>query len=254
MRLKDRIAIITGAGSGLGRSSAQLFAKEGAKVVVADIIAKDGEETVRMIREAGGDAIFVQTDVSKATEAEKMVRAAIDNYGKLDILFNNAGIPVPQGKIADQPEETWDRIMAVNLKGPFLCSKYAIPEMLKGGGGVILNTSSAAGVMSAPMLVPYCISKAGVIMLTKGTASEYSHEKIRVNCICPGGIDTPFLDKSVEADPDALAEFKKQLIRRGAIGRLAKAEEIAQAALFLVSDEASYVTRASVAVDGGFTT
>ena len=251
MRLKGKVAIITGAGSGLGRATATLFAKEGAKVVVAANSEKDGEQTVKAIKEAGGDAILVRVDVTKASDLEKAVKAAMDKYGKLDIMFNNAGTPGPGKMIADITEEEWNRVLSVNLTGVFLGTKYAIPEMLKGGGGVIINTSSVAGVSPRRYTGAYSAAKAAVIQLTRITALEYARKNIRVNCILPGPIDTPFFSKIAGGDPEKIAIFKEMVRNEVPLGRFAQPEEIARVALFLASDEASYITGAAFAVDGG---
>jgi NAD(P)-dependent dehydrogenase (short-subunit alcohol dehydrogenase family) len=251
MRLKDKVAIITGAGSGLGRASAQLFAKEGAKVVVAANREKEGEQTVRSIKAASGDAIFTRVDVTSASDLEKAIKTAVDKYGKLDIMFNNAGTPGPGKLIADLTEEEWNRVLAVNLTGVFLGTKYAIPEMLKGGGGVIINTSSVAAVSPRRYAGAYSAAKAAVIQLTKVTALEYARKNIRVNCILPGPIDTPFFSKVAGGDTDKMAAFKEKVLKEVPMGRFAQPEEIARVALFLASGEASYITGASFAVDGG---
>jgi len=251
MRLKGKVAIITGAGSGLGRAAALLFAREGAKVVVAANREKDGEQTVKSIKEAGGDAILVRVDVTKASDLEKAVKAAMDKYGKLDIMLNNAGTPGPGKLIADITEEEWNRALSVNLTGVFLGTKYAIPEMLKGGGGVIINTSSVAGVSPRRYTGAYSAAKAAVIQLTRITALEYARKNIRVNCILPGPIDTPFFTKVAGGDPEKIAIFKEMVRNEVPLGRFARPEEIAQVALFLASDEASYITGAAFAADGG---
>jgi NAD(P)-dependent dehydrogenase (short-subunit alcohol dehydrogenase family) len=251
MRLKDKVAIITGAGSGLGRAAALLFAREGAKVLVAANRDKDGEQTVKSIKDKGGDAIFTRVDVTRASDLEKAVKTAVDKYGKLDIMFNNAGTPGPGKLIADLTEEEWNRVLAVNLTGVFLGTKYAIPEMLKGGGGVIINVSSVAGVSPRRYTAAYSAAKAGVIQLTKVTALEYARKNIRVNCILPGPIDTPFFTKVAGGDADKIAIFKERVRNEVPLGRFAQPEEIAQVALFLASDEASYITGAAFAADGG---
>jgi len=251
MRLKDKVAIITGAGSGLGRAAALLFAREGAKIVVAANRDKDGEETVKLIIESGGDAIFTQVDVTRAADLQNAVKSAIGKYGKLDIMLNNAGTPGPGKLIADITEEEWNRVLAVNLTGVFLGTKYAIPEMLKGGGGVIINVSSVAGVSPRRYTAAYSAAKAGVIQLTKVTALEYARKNIRVNCILPGPIDTPFFTKVAGGDADKIAAFKEKVLNEVPLGRFAQPEEIAQVALFLASDEASYITGAAFAADGG---
>jgi len=251
MRLKGKVAIISGAGSGLGRATAILFAREGARIVVAANREKDGEQTVKSIKEVGGDAILVRVDVTKASDLEKAVKAAMDKYGKLDIMLNNAGTPGPGKMIADITEEEWNRVLSVNLTGVFLGTKYAIPEMLKGGGGVIINTSSVAGVSPRRYTGAYSAAKAAVIQLTRITALEYARKNIRVNCILPGPIDTPFFSKVAGGDPEKIAKFKEMVRNEVPLGRFAQPEEIAQVALFLASDEASYITGAAFAVDGG---
>ena len=250
MRLKDKVAIITGAGSGLGRASALLFAKEGARVVVAEIVPKEGEETVRRVREAGGDASFVQVDVTKAADCEKMVKVAIEKYGKLDIMFNNAGVLGAVGPIARITEEQWNQVFAVNLTGVFLGTKYAILEMLQRGGGAIVNTASVGGIIPTRFGAPYCTTKAAVIQLTKATALDYAGRNIRVNCILPGVMETNFLS-NMGGGPDRIEQYKQIAIRSEPIGRFSQPEEVAQVALFLASDEASFVTGSAVAVDGG---
>ena len=251
MRLKGKVAIITGAGSGLGRASAILFAREGAKVVVAANREKDGEQTVKSIKEAGRDAILVRVDVTKASDLEKAVKAAMDKYSKLDIMLNNAGTPGPGKTIADLTEEEWNQVISVNLTGVFLGTKYAIPEMLKTGGGVIINTSSVAALSPRRYAGAYAAAKAAVIQLTRITALEYARKNIRVNCILPGPIDTPFFTKVAGGDPEKIAVFKEKVRHEVPLGRFAQPEEIAQVALFLASDEASYITGASFAADGG---
>jgi len=243
-RLDGKVAIITGAGSGIGRATATLFAREGAKVVVADWATGDGEETVRTIREAGGEAIFVKADVSKAEDVKNMVKTAVDTYGKLDVLYNNAGIgEVETVPTAEVKEENWDKVIAVNLKGVFLGMKYAIPEMLKSGGGSIINTASSAAVQPLPGIASYNASKGGVISLTRGTALEYIRKNIRVNYINPG----PTVSR---LNPPRIAEIWE---KHSASGRLSTSEEIAQAALFLASDESSHISATGIAVDGGQT-
>jgi len=243
-RLEDKVALITGAASGIGRESAVLFAKEGAKVIVADYAAAEGKETVKLIEDAGGTAIFAEVDVSKKSDIDRMIGAAVDAFGRLDILFNNVGM---QGSsrvcIADLAEEEWDKVMDVNLKSVFRASKLAIPIMLKQGGGVIINTASAQGMGATVTIGPYCTSKAAVIMLTKVLAAEYGRSNIRVNCICPGVIETPMSKGFVPF-------LKTETL---AAGRPGQPGEIAYTALFLASDESSYIHGASIPVDGGWT-
>ena len=250
MRLKGRVAIITGAGSGIGRTSALLFAREGAKVIVADYMAESGEETVKLIKEAGGEATFVKVDVSKAADTQRMVKTAIDSYGKLDILDNNAGIEGPSAPTEDLPEEDWDRVLSVNLKGVFLGSKYAIPEMLKRGGGVIINTASVAGLVAFINMPAYCASKGGVVLLTKAMALEYAAKNIRVNCICPGAVRTPMFERFKIGQVE---EAERLFCQGRPIGRCGLAEDVANAALYLASEESSFVTGIALVIDGGWT-
>jgi NAD(P)-dependent dehydrogenase (short-subunit alcohol dehydrogenase family) len=251
MKLKDKVAIITGSGSGLGRASALLFAKEGAKVVVADIAVKGAEETVSIIKKAGGDAIPCQVDITQASDCEKMVAMAVNKYGKLDIMFNNAGAGGAVGKIVDLAEEEWNRVMSLNLTGVFLGTKYAVREMLKGKSGVIINVSSPAAVSQARGGV-YGIAKVGVIHLTKMTALEYSRDNIRANCIMPGPMDTAFFDNMSSGDPKMSEAVKGFSIKHVPLGRLADPQEVAKVALFLAADDASFVTGAVWSVDGGY--
>lgn len=255
MRLNDKVALITGATSGIGQATAILFAREGAKVVVVGRNRKRGNETVKVIKREGGEAVFVKADVSRAVEAEKMVRVAIEEYGRLDILFNNAGIVLVRTTI-DTTEEEWDRVVDINLKGVFLGSKYAIPEMMKQGGGVIINTSSIFGLIGAPRYAAYCASKGGVISLTKVMALECAPYKIRVNCICPGSIYTPMQEQELAIFSKLHQKREEQVlqskIQNIPIGRIGKPEDIANAALYLASEEASFVTGAALVIDGGF--
>lgn len=251
MKLQDKVAIITGSGSGLGRASAELFAQEGAKIVVADIAIKGAEETVSVIKKAGGDAIPCQVDVTKASDCEKMVALAIDKYGKLDVMFNNAGGGGALGKIVDLAEEEWNRVMSLNLTGVFLGTKYAVREMLKKKGGVIINVSSPAAVSPARSGV-YGIAKAGVIHLTKMTALEYAKDNIRANCIMPGPMNTAFFDHMSSGDPKIAEAVKSFSIKHVPLGRLADPQEIAKVASFLASDDALFVTGAVWGVDGGY--
>jgi NAD(P)-dependent dehydrogenase (short-subunit alcohol dehydrogenase family) len=251
VKLKGKVAIITGSGSGLGRASALLFAKEGAKVVVADIAAKGAEETVSIIKKAGGDAIPCRVDVTKASDCEKMVATAINEYGKLDIMFNNAGAGGAGEKIVDLAEEEWNRVMSINLTGVFLGTKYAVREMLKGKSGVIINISSPAALLPAKGGV-YGIAKAGVIHLTKMTALEYGRDNIRANCIVPGPMDTAFFDHMAPGDRKMSEAVKNFSIKHVLLGRLADPNEVAKVALFLASDDASFVTGAVWSADGGY--
>jgi len=245
MRLEGKVAIITGAGSGIGKETALLFAREGAKIAVADYVPEAGEETVRQIREGGGQATFIKTDVSKASDAERMVMETVRAYGKLDILSNNAGILGEAGSVGETTEENWDRVIAINLKSVFLCSKYAVGEMIKTGGGVIISTASAMGLVGFPGNAAYNSSKGGVIQFTKTMALEYASNNIRVNCICPGLISTPMGESFGQ-------RFIDWFVKQTPMGRWGRPEEIAQAALYLASDESSFVTGTALVVDGGW--
>ncbi|WP_155322577.1 SDR family oxidoreductase [Desulfosarcina ovata] len=241
---ENRVAVVTGGGSGIGRASALAFAMEGAKVVVADIDVAGGEETVRMIKNAGGEAIFVKTDVSKAQDVEAMVNKAIEVYGRLDYAHNNAGVEPSGHLIADMPEEMWDRVISINLKGMFLCIKYEVAQMLKQGKGAIVNTSSIDGLIAMPCTSDYTSSKHGILGLTKAAALDYAAQGIRVNAICPGTIQTPLIMRLI---PDPQVEAAKM-----PMGRLGTPEEVAQAAVWLCSDAASFVTGTHLSVDGGW--
>jgi len=247
-RLEGKIALVTGGSSGIGRASALVFVREGAKVVIADVNVKGGEETLRMIKEAGGEAIFVRTDVSEASQVEALVKKAVDTYGRLDCAFNNAGVEPAQGMgaLADCPEEEWDRVININLKGVWLCMKYEIPQMLKQGGGAIVNTSSVAGLIGGG-LSAYVASKHGIVGLTKTGALDYAGAGIRVNAICPGGARTPMLDSLISGNP----EIEAAICQVHPIGRFAEPAEIAEAAAWLCSNEASFVTGIAMPVDGG---
>jgi 3-oxoacyl-[acyl-carrier protein] reductase len=249
MKLSNKVAIITGSGSGIGRASAILFSQEGAKIAVVDIDRKGGDQTVDLIKQKGFDAIFIQTDVSKANDVEKMIKITLDHYGKLDILFNNAGIGTPFMPLEQIEEELWDKVMDINVKGIFLGCKYTIPVMKKQGGGVIINTASISGVRPRPNNTAYSSSKGAAILLTKALALELAPFKIRVNCINPVVVDTPFIEKTIRMDQ--LEEAKKSMLSTIPLGRLCQPEDIAHAALYLASDESSMVTGASLNVDGG---
>ncbi len=243
--LKGKVAIITGAGSGIGRESALLFAQEGAKVVVADYVSEAGQKTARQIRESGGEAIFMKTDVSKPNQAERVVKKTVQRYGRLDILYNNAGILGEAAFVGDSTEENWDQVIGINLKGIFLCSKYAVREMIKTGGGVIISTASAMGLVGFPGNAAYNSSKGGVIQFTKTMALEYASSNIRVNCICPGMVDTSLIESFDE-------RFTEWFVNRTPMGRRGRPQEIAQAALYLASDRSSFVTGTALVIDGGW--
>jgi meso-butanediol dehydrogenase/(S,S)-butanediol dehydrogenase/diacetyl reductase len=249
-KLEGKIAIVTGAGSGFGRATSVLFAKEGAKVVAVDIAPEPGEKTVNLIQGNGGEATFVRADVAKTEEVKKMVKKAVDVFGKLDILFNNAGV-CAGGKLTEISEEQWNKTIAINLKGVWLGMKYGIPEMLKTGGGVIINTASISG-MTVLSGVPadYNATKAGVIMLTRTAAVEFAPQ-IRVNCICPGHCLTEMTRQWLAG---ASREDVARVNAMSPLGRMGTEEEIAQAALFLAGDEtSSYITGEALVIDGGHT-
>lgn len=250
MRLKEKVALITGAGSGIGRETALLFAREGASVVVADVNDAAGRQTVAEIGGARGRAHFVHADVSRSADARRMVETAEETYGRLNVLFNNAGIfPPEDGSVLDTEEETWDLVLRVNLKGVFLGCKFAIPALLRAGGGSIINTASFVALMGAATpQIAYTASKGGVLSLTREIAVEFARQGIRANALCPGPVDTPLLAELL-SDP---ARRQRRMVHIPP-GRLARPEEVAQAALFLASDESSYVNGATFTVDGGIT-
>ena len=247
MRLAGRAAIITGSANGIGRAAADRFAAEGAAVLLADVDGVAGAEAAAAIRASGGRAEFVRTDVTEGPQVRAMVEAAVERFGRLDILFNNAGAGsfVPFDRL--EPE-VWDQILAVNLRAAYLCCRLALPHLRRSGHGVILNMASQSGLQGQPMNEPYCAAKAGVILLTRSLARE----NIRVNCLCPGGTDTALLRRFVATSGSA-DQALTALGERVPMGRLARPEEIAAAALFLASDDASYVTGVALPVDGGAT-
>ncbi|WP_223596621.1 SDR family NAD(P)-dependent oxidoreductase [Neobacillus bataviensis] len=246
MRLLGKAAIVTGGGGGIGRSTAILFAKEGAKVAVADIDSLLGEETVSLIKEAGGEAIFVKTDVSDSDQIKDLINITTNAFGGLHIMFNNAGIGNSEVRSVEISEEEWDRVVDINLKGVFLGIKYAVPELIKAGGGAIINTSSLLGLKGQKYMAPYNASKAGVVVLTQNAALEYGKYNIRVNAIAPGVIDTKIIDNWKQN------ERKWPIISKAnALRRIGTPDEVAKAVLFLASDEASFVTGTTLSVDGG---
>jgi NAD(P)-dependent dehydrogenase (short-subunit alcohol dehydrogenase family) len=249
MRLQDKVALITGAGAGIGRETAERFAREGAAVVVVDRDEATGRETVENILRDGGQAVFVQTDVSQSEAVQAMFRAALDAFGKLDIVFNNAGT-VAQGRVEETPESEYEKQIATTLTSVYLGCKYAIPIFRAQGGGVILNMASVAGIMGVSNRAVYSAAKGGVVALTKAVALDHAGENIRVNCISPATIETPSLTERINSAPDPAAA-RKAFEARQPIGRLGRPDDIAAAALYLVSDEATFVTGCNLIVDGG---
>jgi NAD(P)-dependent dehydrogenase (short-subunit alcohol dehydrogenase family) len=251
MRLDEKVAIVTGAGMGMGRAAALRLAQEGARVVIADINKEAGSQTVDEIRTAGGTAHFVRTDVSQAAQVEAMVAAAEQEFGGLDIIFNNAAIQLigTDTRVHELDEAIWDRIQAVNLKGVWLCMKYAIIAMLKRGGGSIINNASPTGLVGcAPYDTAYSSAKGGVYGLTRAAAAAYARDNIRINAIVPGPMDTPLITK-ITSDPQARAG----LAQLTPMGRLGRADEIAGLVAFLASDDATYCTGGIYMADGGLT-
>ncbi|MFQ3173553.1 MAG: NAD(P)-dependent dehydrogenase (short-subunit alcohol dehydrogenase family) [Flavobacterium sp.] len=243
---KNKVAIVTGGSFGIGRATALAFAKKGAKVVVVDW--KENTETMDLIKNSGGEALFIKCDVSKSSDVKAMVEKTIATYGRLDYAFNNAGIEGDSAPVQDCSEENWDKTIGVNLKGVWLCMKYEIPEMIKLGKGAIVNCSSVAGLVGFSGLPAYVASKHGVIGLTKTSALECAKLGIRVNAVCPGVIQTPMIDRLTGKDKEAIEQFTNL----EPVGRFGQAEEIADAVVWMCSDGASFVTGHAMAVDGGF--
>jgi NAD(P)-dependent dehydrogenase (short-subunit alcohol dehydrogenase family) len=245
-KLKGKVAIVTGGAFGIGRATAIAFANEGAKVVVADWV--EDVETLNTIVASGGEAIFVKCDVSKADDVMALVAKTVSTFGRLDYAFNNAGIEGTGGITHECTEENWDRTIAINLKGVWLCMQHQIPEMLKTGGGAIVNCASVAGLVGFPNLPAYVASKHGVIGLTKTAALEYAKQKIRVNAVCPGVIRTPMIDRFTGKNKEAEKQFESM----EPVGRMGEPDEVASAVIWLCSDGSSFVTGDALAVDGGW--
>lgn len=249
---QGKVALVTGSASGIGRAVALAFARQGLQVVVSDVTTNAGEETVRMIKEAGAEATFVKCDVSQSQEVERLTAAAVSTYGRLDVAVNNAGIEGVTMPIVDYPEEVWQKVLSINLTGPFLCMKYEIPHMLKNGGGAIVNIASILGVVGFATASAYTAAKHGLVGLTQVTALEYAAKGIRVNAVCPGFIETPMvMERGLAAQSHP--EVYQQLASLHPVKRLGKPEEIAEAVVWLCSDASSFVSGTCLLVDGGYT-
>jgi NAD(P)-dependent dehydrogenase (short-subunit alcohol dehydrogenase family) len=248
--MDGKVALVTGAASGIGRASAQAFAAEGARVVAADVNEAGGEETVHLIRQARGEAVFVRADVSRAVDVEALICRTLDQYGRLDCAHNNAGVEGALAATADCTEENWDQVLNTNLKGIWLCMKLEIPAMLRQGEGAIVNASSVDGLVASRRGLPaYVASKHGVVGLTRAAALEYASFGIRVNAVCPGGIDTPMQERIAGGDPHVLA----LVAAAHPVGRMGTAEEVAAAVVWLCSDASRFVTGHALVLDGGLT-
>ena len=248
--LQDRVALVTGGASGIGRATALAFAREGAKLVIADMDEEGGQQTVHIITENGGEATFVQVNVTQAAEVEAMIHQTVQTYGRLDCAHNNAGVGSrPRVVLHELPEESWDRVIDINLKGVWLCMKYEITQMLLQGGGAIVNTASIMGLVGSwSRSGAYNASKHGVIGLTKSAALEYAKSGIRVNAVCPGYIRTPLIAQALSVNP----EMEAEIVSRHPVGRMGESGEIAEAVVWMCSDAASFVTGHAMTVDGGY--
>lgn len=249
MKLEDRVAIVTGSGMGIGKGIAQVFAAEGAKVVLAEINPEAGVATEEEIRRGGGEATFISCDVANEDQVVAMIEACVQKYGRLDILVNNAGIGVYK-PVTEASSEDWDRCLGVNLKGVFLCSKSAIPHMRRAGGGSIINIASVHAFATVAGTGPYAASKGGVMALTRNMAIDYAKDNIRVNAICPGWVYTPLIQSIFAQAPDPEAK-RQEITDRQLLGRLGTPEDIGKAALYLASEDSSFVTGSPLIVDGG---
>lgn len=251
MRLQNKVALVTGGTSGIGKAVAYLFAREGAKVAITGRNESRGHAVTARILESGGKAMFVRTDVRHAAECKRAVDATLDSFGRLDVLFNNAGVFFPQTAL-ECSEEEWDLQIDINLKGTFLMSKYALEPMIAQGSGVIINNSSGWGLVGGDKAVAYCASKGGVVLLTKAMAIDHGRQGIRINCVCPGDVDTPMLPEDARRRGLGWKTYLAGCENRP-MGRIGTAEEIAKAVLFLASDDSSFMTGAALVVDGGGT-
>lgn len=246
-QFRGKVALVTGAGSGIGRATALAFARHGAKVVAVDVAEAAGLETVELARAENTDALFIRADVSQRADVEVMINSAVQTFGRIDFAHNNAGIEGAQSLLADYPEDSWDQVIAINLKGVWLCMKYELQQMLRQSGGVIVNTSSVAGLKGSNGVSAYVASKHGIVGLTRAAALEYARNNIRVNAVCPGTIHTAMIDRFTGGDERILAQFAEG----EPVGRMGRPEEVANAVIWLCTDDSSFVTGAAIAVDGG---
>jgi len=242
-----KVALVTGGSSGMGQAAAIAFAREGARVVVADTSIQGGEETVQRIKDTGTDALFIPTDVSQSTAVEALINTIITTFGRLDYAFNNAGINEEHGSLTECTEAEWDRIISINLKGIWLCMKYEIPHMLKLGSGAIVNTASVVGLTGGRNFPAYVASKHGIVGLTKAAALDYGPHSIRINAVCPGTIYTPMYERRIGNNPETTARIISEIPLR----RLGQPQDIAEAVIWLCSDASSFVTGHTLVVDGG---
>lgn len=249
MKLSGKVAIITGGTTGIGKATALLFLREGAKVVIAGRDEAKGKAALEVLLEESKEVTYIKADVSKSFDVKRLINKTVKTYGKINILFNNAAIN-PLGSATETSEELWNEVIAINLTGVFLCSKYVIPYMIEAGGGSIVNTGSINSFMATKNEVAYHSSKGGVLMLTRATALDYANRNIRVNCICPGAIETPLLETLLNEFPNP-EEIRAEMIKRHPVNRIGVPEEVANLALFLASDDSSFVTGTAIPVDGG---
>ena len=249
MRLEGKVALITGGTSGIGRATAVLFAREGARVALTGRDEVRGRVVLHEVRSAGGEGIFIRSDVRLASDCRRAVDETIKTFKKIDLLFNNAGVFFPR-TVPDCPEEEWDQTVDVNLKGTFLMSKYALPHMIERRAGVIVNNSSGWGLVGGDAAAAYCASKGGVVLLTKAMAIDHGRHGIRVNCICPGDVETPMLPEDAKQRGQTWEQYLQGAANRP-LGRIGKPEEIARAVLFLATDDSSFMTGSALVVDGG---
>lgn len=251
-RFGGKVAVVTGGASGIGKATAKMFMEEGAEVAIVDISREQGEQAMAEMEERGLEPLLIIGDVTSSSDVRRMANEIIDRFGRIDILFNNAGILV-EGTVEEVSEEDWDRIMAVNVKGVFLMTKEIGPRMVKQGGGVIVNAASCSGLVGDRGAIAYNTSKGAVILMTKCLALDYALKNVRVNCVCPGEIETPMFLQEVARRGVPVDEYRAELCEVHPIGRLGKPDEVAHTVLFLASDDASFITGASVSVDGGYT-